>query len=491
LQKKQAPYLLIPVMNKKNNPISFPFLLMMVIALAGNHLQAQSSDLELCNNFRAAAYDGDTAAVLFFLNTSDVHVDCYVDGEVTALNYAVQQGHYRVVEILLSYGADPDGVDYRVHSPLIMALISNQPEIAELLILYGAKTDRYDFGKIPPLIKAIQLDHSLITDMLLHYEANPDIIIERSTTALQVALLYGDAVSASILLDNGANPDLTDQNGYSPLMIAAWQNDTVTASMLLQRGASPNFSSVNGWHPLGFAVAGSSIEMMQLLFPLTDNYNKRNMMRLAVAKGQKSAEQTLISLGMKKQWLPFFTGYGMHTGLSFNSYDLMTKYAVHAAEARYRIQLAIGFAHRNGSRRVFFDYPGQDSIDYQMYGNRYLIYADVRKRVLRFDARFLMIDMVIGFMPGYTWGSFRGSNQRPWSGFSPEVYTGIMLKKESWHLMFSYHYADYHDPPIPGKRWEFETGFTILKKKYQYKPKTLPNVLANPNASSFSISITN
>jgi ankyrin repeat protein len=476
---------------KKNNSIHIPFLLLMVVTLSGNHLQAQSSDLDLCNNFRTAAYDGDTSAVLFFLNTSDVHVDCYVDGEVTALNYAVQQGHYHVVEILLSYGADPDGVDYRVLSPLTLAIITNQPEIAELLILFGASTDHIDFGKIPPLINAIQLDHPLITDMLLHYGANPDIFISRNTPALQVALLYGDAVSASLLLEKGANPNLTDLNGYTPLMIAAWQNDTMMAKVLLQRGASPNLTSVSGWHPLGFAVAGSSIEMIELVFPLTDNHYKRDIMRLAVSKGQKSAEKTLISLGMKRLWLPFFTGYGMHTGLSFNSHDLMTKYAVHAAEARYKMQMALGFAHRNGSRRVFFDYPGQDSVEYQMHGNRYLVYSDFRKWVLRFDARFMMVDMVVGFIPTYTWGNFKGSNQRPWSGFSPEIYTGIMLQKESLHLMFSYHYADYHDSPIPGKRWEFESGFTILKKKYQYKPKTLPKVLANPNASSYGFSMLN
>ncbi|MFO7723825.1 MAG: ankyrin repeat domain-containing protein [Bacteroidales bacterium] len=461
------------------------------LLLSFSHLSSQSTDLELCNNFRIAAYDGDTTALLFFLNTSEVDVDCYVDDEVTALSYAVQQGHYRIAEILLSYGANPNGVDYRAHSPLILAIIQNQPEIAELLILYGAKTDWYDFGKIAPLIKSIQLDNPLMTDMLLHYGANPDITIERNTTALQVALLYGDHTSATLLLEAGANPDLTDRNGHTPLMTAAWQNDTFMANTLLGKDASPNLTSMTGWHPLGFAVAGSSTEMIQMLYPLTDNYNKRDVMRLAVARGQKASEKTLIGLGMRKQKLPLLTGYGMHTGLSFNSHDLMMKYALHASEARYGSHLAFGFSHRTGSRRVFFDYPGQDSVDYQMNGTRYLVFVDIRKRIFRFDASIIRVDMVLGFEPGYSWGSFKGSSQRPWSGFVPGAYAGIMLTRQPWHLSFSYHYADFHDKPIPQLRWELETGFTILKRKYQYTPKKLPNALANPDASSFSFSLNN
>lgn len=57
---------------------------------------------------------------------------------MTALHWACKKGYKDIVELLLSYHSDVDGVDILYRTPLMLSIEENHLEITHILLSHGA-----------------------------------------------------------------------------------------------------------------------------------------------------------------------------------------------------------------------------------------------------------------------------------------------------------------------------------------------------------------
>ena len=76
-------------------------------------------------------------------------------GGATALIHAVKNNNYRLVDLLLHYGADPNKVDFAGNSPLMYAALRNNIPIGKKLVAHGARVNHSNNGGKTPLSWAV------------------------------------------------------------------------------------------------------------------------------------------------------------------------------------------------------------------------------------------------------------------------------------------------------------------------------------------------
>lgn len=442
-------------------------------------LKGQADDDTLCAYLRMAAFDGDSATVSFFLNTSEVDIDCFEPGETNALGYAVQEGHYSIAELLLMSGASPNGARDIEITPLNLAVIYDRFDIAEMLILYGASVDQRDAAGLTPLINAVSSGNLLMMDMLLHYGADPNITLMDNSSPLHVAALYGDLQAALLLLQDSADVNGADDRGITPLMVAASQDDTLFGRILLEAGAQPALLSRQGWNALAYAIHQQSYGMIQLLTPLESKPLSRDLQALILMKRDRISIKSLKAMGLFIGPKPRFISYHASFGISIGDDALMNYYTFGAHDFRYNTVVSLGFQRRNNPALVYYYPTGNDSLVYHMQGKRAKIQLGIEKRFNLFQIDNEKVVFTLALNPGYSWGSYAGSETKPWQGFLVEYATGLLVDKYWFSYGLKYQYHNFHDQPVSPHRLAAFFSLQFRNTKYKLKPKTLPYELSN------------
>ena len=436
-------------------------------------LLAQDASDTLCWKLQMAAWEGDSTTIRALFSDSTLNIDCFSDGETNALGYSVQQGNYHIAEMLLQYGANPNGHPEITYTPLSLAADLGNVETAELLILYGASPDLSDRVSLTPLLRAVYRNDYLMADMLLHYGAFPDTPLRDGTPPLLTATLLQHYDLISLLLSKGADPGKPDYNGFTPLMAAASANDTIAGRMLLLAGANPSDTTPHGWSALAYAISQGSTLMVAMLSPSHQKPMPEELRKLILYHLDINKLRSLKSLGLNPGYKPHAGWLTLNWGIRFTGKDLMHSYSVGIMELRYNTLISAGFAHRR--RTTMVNYPGvEDTLQYQMQGRRNMVFLEIDKhfRIAGTSKRWLSLSG--GITPFYAWGRFRGSEKKPWHGFSTGVFTGIIFETRALSFYSRYGYLPLHDAPVPA--WRFETGFTLSFRgnHYQLKNKPIP-----------------
>jgi palmitoyltransferase len=147
----------------------------------------------------------------------------------------------RVIEYLLSRGADPNVQTNETGSPVLLGLThGDHLECVRLLLEGGANPNRAAAATgETPLHGAVTnkvLDRSPLVKLLLDYGADPNARTKpgvrsysfwrdartRGETPLHRAAAYSSAEVIKMLLDSGADTTIRDVNGDSPLGWASW-----------------------------------------------------------------------------------------------------------------------------------------------------------------------------------------------------------------------------------------------------------------------------
>ncbi len=454
------------------------FFIPLLLGMFPSVLFGQANQDSLCWLLRTAAYDGDSASVAFFLNTSEVNVDCSAYEETTALGYAVQGGFSGIAELLLTYGANPSGMAGQPYPPLSLAARHNQFDIAELLILYGASPDQSDAFGVFPLIEAIRQGNFLMADMLLHYGATASKPLWEGSTALHIASIYGHDDIAARLVETGADVNGSDQEGFTPLMIAAQYNDTLLAGMLIRAGANILARNEPHWNALALAIHASASDMVRMLAVFEPDTSRSRILNLATAHHKRDMIQILKEQGFKTTYRPLIAGSHISAGLSLFSNDVMFHYSFGLNEVRYNTRFSLGFEHRTKSATVLYQPPPPDLYQYQLWGSRTNLFlsAEKRFRIKQFSSG--GIEIAASVRPGYTWGKFRGSEKRPYKGFIIGTKAGVYLEQYWGSTGLHYLYLPFKDYPVPPHRIGLDFTININSNTYKIYNKDVPAILS-------------
>ncbi|KAM9053199.1 ankyrin repeat and SOCS box protein 3 isoform 1-T1 [Megaptera novaeangliae] len=222
-----------------------------------------------------------------------------------ALHLAASQGHWKIIQILLEAGADPNATTLEETTPLFLAVENGQIDVVRLLLHYGADvTGSHSMCGWNTLHQASFQENAEIIKLLLKKGANKECQDDFGITPLFVAAQYGKLESLSILISSGANVNCQALDKATPLFIAAQEGHTECVELLLSSGADPDlYCNEDNWQlPIHAAAQMGHTKILDLLIPLTNRIcdtgpNKVSPVYSAVFGGREECLEMLLQSG--------------------------------------------------------------------------------------------------------------------------------------------------------------------------------------------------
>lgn len=179
-----------------------------------------------CRSPIRAALNNHNVAQLLFNRGAEIYRPVKKCGQL--LNIAVQFDKEETIDLLITNGADVNGIGKTGDTPLLLAsgrLFPHreaQPEIMDILIDNGADVNAKD---------------------------------DYGSTALMNAVSSNSLEAVKLLLDSGAKPNKADMSGFTPLILATQLKSRLDImEVLLASGADPNKRTDNGSTALHYSI---------------------------------------------------------------------------------------------------------------------------------------------------------------------------------------------------------------------------------------------
>ncbi|MBE7209947.1 MAG: ankyrin repeat domain-containing protein [Gluconacetobacter diazotrophicus] len=159
--------------------------------------------------------------------------------DVEALFFgAARDGQDDILAQFLEAGADPNRLDGRGYTPLILASYNGHEAASRLLVAGGADPDLSD-GKGNTALSGVAFKGDLVlASALIELGATVDAPNHVGRTPLMFAVMFGRTAMVELLLAHRADPHRQDGEGVSAAILAERQNN-VALSALLASGARP------------------------------------------------------------------------------------------------------------------------------------------------------------------------------------------------------------------------------------------------------------
>jgi uncharacterized protein len=223
-------------------------------------------------------------------NRADLELADYASR--TPLHAAAEGGFPKLVELLLARGANINATDQwsrrtplgvvadaetavvllragaNANNPdlLCLAIFRGDGKLVELLLSYGADTNA-KCGSDTPLLSAIGSEKWDIVSILLDHGADANLstpLAAAADTPLTAAAERPASVDAvARLLERGANPNTPDSIGETALIKAVWPGRANVIKVLLDHGANAGVKGITGLTALG--MAPNDVEIADLL----------------------------------------------------------------------------------------------------------------------------------------------------------------------------------------------------------------------------------
>jgi ankyrin repeat protein len=198
---------------------------------------------------QCAVSTGSKAVVQMLLEGIDIDSSLGSFYVSEGLYTAVENGYEDLVRLFLSKGCDVEVMGSR-GSVLNVAVQNGHIRIAELLITQGVNLENRNLDGLRPVHVAATKGHNVSVQLLLEKGANIGATAKERETALHMAPKGGHDVVASTLLNHGAEIEQMTEYGEPPLHRAAQYGRTTVAQVLLDRKADIEVKANYGKIPL-------------------------------------------------------------------------------------------------------------------------------------------------------------------------------------------------------------------------------------------------
>jgi serine/threonine-protein phosphatase 6 regulatory ankyrin repeat subunit B len=222
----------------------------------------------------------------------------------SALSYAAENGHTKVVDLLLNWGANPRKPEEQAdRTALSYAVEKGHTDIARLLLQKRASVKTFDAFGMQPLHYAAREGHLEILRMLQKAGARCQSDTKHSKeTPLHLAAKNGHEQTVQLLLQNGANCNSTDDFKRTPLHGAANKGHEGTVLLLLRHGAKHNIEDDIQRTPIHEAAEKGHYKTVQMLLQNGASCNgedgwRRTPLSLAAKGGHMTTVQLLLANG--------------------------------------------------------------------------------------------------------------------------------------------------------------------------------------------------
>jgi uncharacterized protein len=205
----------------------------------------------------------------------------------TALIFAVENGHTKIVAELLTACADVTIADRKNRLPIDIAIQEGYTEIVQLLQNAGAKAEAGSIESSPAaLLGAAKQGNLDILKLALQAGIDPNTSELEATrnprhkTALMFAAERGHQKIVEHLILAGVDINLSDRPGKklgkTPLMYAGESGHAEIVELLLRSGAIVDAQDKRGQTALYYAVESDRVEAVRVLLEFGANPHKKN-----------------------------------------------------------------------------------------------------------------------------------------------------------------------------------------------------------------------
>jgi ankyrin repeat protein/L-ascorbate metabolism protein UlaG (beta-lactamase superfamily) len=298
--------------------------------------------------------DLDMVKALLKKNPQLVNAKTKDDNSSPLISIASENGHKKIVEILIEKGADVNGKDNYGTPVLSYAAYKGHEDIVELLIAKGANINERSNNGLSALHNAAIYGQLEIMELLVSKGSDINSKDDRDRTPLQSACWSGwnknRLETIRFLLDNGATVNILDDLGKPPLFIVISTGYPQIADLFISEGADVNLKETNtGKTPLHMAAIRGYSHVANLLITVgaeidaRDNHGNTPLDYALKYENQKTVDILLSKSGttsivkkkdestslLKKKfnnhdagiWYLGHSGWGIKTGNYFLIFD--------------------------------------------------------------------------------------------------------------------------------------------------------------------------
>lgn len=261
-----------------------------------------------------AANKGLSDCVEILLEHGKVDPDSCNSSNTTCVMHAAQNGHDKVVQLLISAGCCVNARNSSGSTALQYAAQYGHITCVELLLSAGAIVNTQDREKNTPLMAAARncLFAPCVLECLLQ-EKNCRLNVQNvvGKTALHFVVRQADLISWSgALLAAGSDPDIRDEEGNTPFMLASTEGFDEVMKCLLAFHCNPDIRNNYGKSPIHFLAQKNHHHIINMMGHLHCDFDPVDAsgnvpLHYAVKHNRPEAVKALLLGNCKlESWIP-------------------------------------------------------------------------------------------------------------------------------------------------------------------------------------------
>jgi ankyrin repeat protein len=359
---------------------------------------------------------------------------------VTPLIFAVLNDQPAAVQTLLEYKPVLDKLTASYETALIIAVKSDFFDICESLIRAGADVDYPDRNGATPLHYAAINGYFDIADLLLYYNASIDEKSDDGVTPLLATVMAGFANIADLLVQNGANMEARNKDGFTPFLMATVNGDTLIMDMLRKNGVDIYTVNNARYSALDLSISANKPVATRYLLRIGNKWTEiaeKHVDPYEVAAKYRRKE--IVPL-LKDYNIPGQIKYAIDQATftvssRFVLKDYYTGLSFSLKEPYLNAGIMVGCDMKLWYTRVLV--KDSEFLYHQYFNKAYLIYAGLFKDFLLYENPFkseLLLSASVN--AGYSFGqTLKGTEKAPPNDFV--IIPGVSLKWKLKNLSFS------------------------------------------------------